>query len=114
MVYSLIQQCFPLADATPLLSVSFEDAQHGLAAKTLQNRAKYMIQLMWLMLEWSGGLDALVEYAEIDEPGKMTTEAEEAIIVFYVQSFFDYFGRPPTIPHRLDALRIIPGHVASS
>ncbi|KAJ7572823.1 hypothetical protein C8J56DRAFT_1138249 [Mycena floridula] len=98
--FDVIRRCLATDTSTPLLSVSFDRASEGLAANARRDRGIYMIQLLRRMLEWSGGIDALVNYAEIDEPEKMTIEAEEAIVVFYVQSFFDHFGRPPTIPHR--------------
>lgn len=99
-----VRVCFAGSPSTPLLSVSLEDADKGLAAANRSARAKFLIPLMHLMLEWRGGRGALLEYAGIVNATDMTMEAEEAIIVFYVQTFFDYFGRPPTIPHRLDEL----------
>ncbi|KAJ7574224.1 hypothetical protein C8J56DRAFT_742549, partial [Mycena floridula] len=96
---SAVQQCLVIREGDLILSVSFEKVDQGLAAASCWDRAPYLIQLLQIMLEWKGGQDMLSVYAGIVEAKEMTSEAEEGIVVFYAQSFFDCFGRPPTIPH---------------
>jgi hypothetical protein len=99
--HECLRRCFPLRGAAPFLTVNFDDSDKGLAAASLENRAPHLIALKSLMLSWKGN-ERLADIADVTQSGQVTEEVEKKLIEFYVQSFFDHFGRPPLLPHRLD------------
>jgi hypothetical protein len=76
----------------------------GLAADSWHERLAYLLAMHKVMTTWDGtkpegfglgnrGINSFTE--------KSVELLEEAIATFYTQSFFDYFGRAATVPHKL-------------
>ncbi|KAL0578356.1 hypothetical protein V5O48_003634 [Marasmius crinis-equi] len=83
-------------------------ASAGLAVATLAHRKKYIVRFAGVLAKWPHAQEGVVMLA-----GRKTTKEfsddqlvklEEWAARFYCQTFFDNFGRPPIIPHRLDSL----------
>lgn len=85
-------------------------ASAGLAARTLEGRAPYILALRNVMVLWRGGQDVLgsenvhngKQYDKYDT--KALQEMEAQATRFYCQSFFNFFGRAPLLPHRVDVV----------
>ncbi|KAL0565586.1 hypothetical protein V5O48_016436 [Marasmius crinis-equi] len=101
-----VAKCFPTGITCPS-EVDFTKANRGLAAAQLRHRGTYFRKMCIVMKEWPGGLHAesflggkenLKDYSD-EELLAMETWATK----FYCQCFYENFGRPPIIPHRVDA-----------
>jgi hypothetical protein len=87
---------YPLARAffvleTPLIN-------RGLCSPTLQERAPFLINMRSLMSNWktpfSGFEDVTAGSSET-----VLLCLERAVVSFYVTTFFEMFGRSPSVPH---------------
>lgn len=100
-----INACFPGSDAS-LALISPSVASNGLVANDWRTRLRYVVALVQLMRNWDvSGFPSIFQMVEsslelIAEQQVM--ELERAAADFYVKHFFDYFGRAPVVPHRLD------------
>jgi hypothetical protein len=74
----------------------------GLQAESIHDRLSSLEQLRLLMKSWRGVPTAIRDVSLLDKVSKaLFDEREYQIILFYCQTFFDFFGRPPVCPHRI-------------
>ncbi|KAK1225028.1 hypothetical protein PQX77_012046, partial [Marasmius sp. AFHP31] len=102
-----VQDCFPGLDGigNPT-QVDFRRANSGLAAASIRHRGKYFHRLCLVMKDWAGGAKA-ESFVAGKEKWQDHSDAEletmeQWATKFYCQTFYENFGRPPIIPHRLD------------
>jgi hypothetical protein len=77
----------------------------GFQAETMDARKPYLERLRKVMLAWPE-TPSVLDYSFYPNPDKEAEKyspqvLERRVIVFYCQTFFDYFGRPPIVPHRI-------------
>jgi hypothetical protein len=73
----------------------------GLRAVKFQARSRALEGLRLLMLSWPNVPPLIVnQVVGIGLPVEFEA-FEYQIVLFYCQTFFDFFGRPPIVPHRL-------------
>ncbi|KAK1224749.1 hypothetical protein PQX77_012333 [Marasmius sp. AFHP31] len=102
-----IQAC----SADPILNpsqVSVDKANRGLAAAELRHRGSYFRQMCQIMKNWGPGGAAAESFLAGKEKLKHYTDdelvaMEQWATKFYCQTFYEKFGRPPILPHRLDS-----------
>ncbi|KAL0069040.1 hypothetical protein AAF712_004035 [Marasmius tenuissimus] len=102
-----VQACFPnYAVHNSPTQIDSKKAHCGLAAEQLRQRGSYFRQMCYVMKDWPGGAQAnrilggkrsLKEYTDDD-----LTSMERWATKFYCQTFYEAFGRPPILPHRVD------------
>lgn len=80
----------------------------GLVAENWRDRVRAVEALRVLVAGWPGpDALALASMSLFDGSGKLTTtrahfeRVEEKAVGLYCQTFFDYFGRAPSTPHRI-------------
>lgn len=103
----LVSDCFPRRE---FIFADFPKKDVGLGAKNWEDRKEYVEAFRVLLSAWPGeaGRDLghmvagrhsrpnLFEAKETD-----VLNVEHIAYPFYCQTFFDYFGRAPTLPHQL-------------
>jgi hypothetical protein len=75
----------------------------GFQAEILDMRLHHLECLRKLMLAWPE-VPSVLGYSFFLEEGRerySPVVLERRVLVFYCQTFFDYFGRPPVVPHRI-------------
>jgi hypothetical protein len=78
--------------------------------KTIGNRKGSLEKLQSLMKSWPDVPSAVADgsfYGITDN--KKQERLEYDIVLFYCQSFYDFFGRPPILPHRIPQLLSMAG-----
>ena len=99
----MILACFPGTEGVSILVADISLAHRGLAAEKWQERAPHVVAMRDVMQSWTGFDDA---HLSVEKEVKEYTEGEivvmeTALAKFYVQSFFDFFGRAAILPRRL-------------
>ena len=81
----------------------FPTYNSGFQAETLDMRLPILERLRKVMLAWPQALSVLNHtfFPEPDKERYSPVVLERRVITFYCQTFFDYFGRPPIVPHRI-------------
>ncbi|KAK1233322.1 hypothetical protein PQX77_003526, partial [Marasmius sp. AFHP31] len=86
--------------------IDSKKANCGLAAELPKHRAWYFIRMCRVMKDWPGGVQAETFLAGKqklkDYPNDELLAMEQWATTFYCQSFYEKFGRPPILPHRVD------------
>ncbi|KAJ7580083.1 hypothetical protein C8J56DRAFT_896693 [Mycena floridula] len=95
-----LQRCFAVRSDGPLVRVNLSRAHEGLGAQTMQIRAPFMLALKTVMQEWKGAEQ--MRDLGFERENDISPEIEETVTRFYVQRFYDCFGRVPTLPHYLE------------
>jgi hypothetical protein len=73
--------------------------------ETISNRKPSLVKLQHLMKSWVGLPSTVADGSFYGVTSAQQQEAlEYNIVLFYCQSFYDFFGRPPIIPHRIPEL----------
>jgi hypothetical protein len=73
--------------------------------ETITNRAISLEKLQCLMKSWVDVPSTVADGSFYGVTNDQTLERlEYHIVLFYCQSFYDFFGRPPIIPHRIPQL----------
>lgn len=95
--------CFP---NNSVINVTFPLTGVGLAAPDWGDRAEFVEAFRVVLAQWPGqeAKELAKKRAFVQGQGEppveeMVTEVEGIAHKFYCQTFFDYFGRAPTIPH---------------
>jgi len=100
----MIRCCFPQQS---LILLNLPRYDLGLGAQGFEDRYEYVEAFQEVLATWPGsGAEALRGMTAVRREGKRVSEAhgEEVYAIervayrFYCQTFFDYFGRAPTIP----------------
>lgn len=107
-----LMACFPLApNGSTIFTASLDMADQGFAAIEWTSRQTQVIGLYNLMTRWKdadlalGGLglpSSNKNSASVNIPEAVFVSAEAALVAYYCKTFYKYFHRAPTIPHRLD------------
>lgn len=101
-----VRQCFP-NDSLVNLDVPVED--RGLGASDWGHRMQWIEALRRVMSAWPHCPEALKTTSAVNSVGtgfitgdkKMVSDVERMAYPFYCQTFFNYFGRAPSVPHSL-------------
>ncbi|KAJ6467655.1 hypothetical protein C8R47DRAFT_1303298 [Mycena vitilis] len=95
-------RCFP---ERMLFDIPIELSQRGFADSQVIRRHPYVVRLANLMLIWPDAprslRDAQLELERAWSEPEMR-KLEDNVAAFYCQSFYDYFGRPPVVPMRIE------------
>jgi len=103
----MIWNCFP-QQSLVLLNLPRNDI--GLGAQMFEDRYEYVEAFREVLATWPGaGAQTLQTMSAVCREGGRVSEAywdevhavERVAYRFYCQTFFDYFGRAPTVPHVL-------------
>jgi hypothetical protein len=101
----MLMACFP---SESLLVADVSSANQGLASPTLEGRAQYLLAMKQLMKGWGGNVPEVVHCPPKNPANGYSlqelAELEQAIAIFYTQSFFNHFGRAAILPHALDSV----------
>lgn len=106
----LLLACFPGSVGRSLLIAELPLADRGFAAECWRDRAPFILAFRNVMKTWRNFSDAVkgckgVDLAAIRALSAYSEEEilvmEKALLRFYTQSFFDFFGRAAIVPHRL-------------
>ncbi|KAK0499396.1 hypothetical protein EDD18DRAFT_1069555 [Armillaria luteobubalina] len=81
-------------------AVDIGSANHGLGHPTWWQRAPYVFPLINTMRSWRACPD-LIQQKKTGYTEAEFTEMEKCAAVFYMESFFHFFGHAPVIPHHL-------------
>ncbi|KAF9034758.1 hypothetical protein BJ165DRAFT_1533810 [Panaeolus papilionaceus] len=80
-------------------------ANRGLAANTAVDQLPHLLQLAKLMSSWEGNKPAIFALHECKSQDSISqaqiAELERAVVCFYCQTFYNYFGHAAQIPHCL-------------
>ncbi|KAJ6529953.1 hypothetical protein DFH09DRAFT_1327057 [Mycena vulgaris] len=88
-----------------LMGMPLEDGKKGFASLALKDRHPHNMCLASLMRDWRGlEVAPIISRAatKTDWTDEKMRELEGAVTIHYTQSFYDYFGRAPVIPMRLE------------
>jgi hypothetical protein len=101
-----VQECFPDTRSVGRRSeVDLANADRGLAARKVTDRAPYFLKMCKLFKDWPGGSRAekiLSGRGELEQFSEFELEELERWAArFYCQTFYENFGRPPILPHAL-------------
>ena len=105
-VRTKVQSCFPGAVGNPS-EIGLSKANCGLAAASISHRARYFCRMCEVIKDWPGGshgemfLTGKVKFA--DYMDNDLEAMEKWATRFYYQAFYEKFGRPQLLPHRLNA-----------
>ncbi|KAJ7131850.1 hypothetical protein C8R43DRAFT_1133522 [Mycena crocata] len=102
------QQCFA---GGLMMGFPLEVSQQGLASDSRPERHRYFVRLATLMLDWNSTArrPAALQRGLIerrDWTDAQMRDLEEAVAGYYTQCFFEFFGRAPVLPMRLDDYRV--------
>ncbi|KAL0579201.1 hypothetical protein V5O48_002824 [Marasmius crinis-equi] len=105
-----VQACFgKMKGISNPTEIFVEYANCGPAAAEAKHRFGYFRQMCRVMKQWPGGShadtflvgnDKFTDFSEAE-----VTAMERWVTKFYCQTFFEKFGRPPILPHRVNARR---------
>lgn len=99
---TVIGQCFPHGEAHPVC-VKLGSANFGLAHRSRLERAPYLFSLCKVMQSWKGDQPLFIMASNSDRYMEMAyLELEKQVMAHYIDSFFLYFGRAPTLPQQLE------------
>jgi hypothetical protein len=99
-----ISRCFPI---NSFRHVTIPSENCGLASDDLNERFRFVVELLHVMKSWRGDKPAIFDIS-MDNLRDSTRQTrmlmEKTIAKYYCQQFFNYFGRAAQIPHRLFAI----------
>jgi hypothetical protein len=81
----------------------FPTRNSGFQAETMDMRTPSLERLRKVMVAWPS-VPSVLDHSFYPELGKdrySPVVLERRVVGFYCQTFFDYFGRPPIVPHRI-------------
>lgn len=95
-----VQNCFIDSD---LLSAPIPSANQGLVADCWQQRLPFILAFSKILSSWHSfpsNLNSLLHQSQTLTE-EQTTYLEQEVISFYVQTYYNYFGRAAILPHRI-------------
>ncbi|KAJ7615140.1 hypothetical protein DFH06DRAFT_1013510 [Mycena polygramma] len=103
--YNRREQCCGCFPERMLFDIPIELSKRGFADMQVTRRHQYVVRLAKLMLLWPDAprslRDAQLELERAWSESEMR-KLEDDVAAFYCQSFYDYFGRAPVIPMRIE------------
>jgi hypothetical protein len=98
----LLHGIFPGEAGLVMWSEPFPSENYGLWNNTLMGCRPYLENFRRLLCDWDEAPPCLNTPLTSDNfTDTKSWEVRRAATAFYVQTFFDYFGRPPIVPHSL-------------
>ena len=98
----LLHSIFPGDAGLVMWSEPFPLENYGLWNNTLMGCLPYLESFRRLLCDWDDVPPCLTTPLTPDNfTDTRSWEVRRAATMFYVQTFFDYFGRPPIVPHSL-------------
>ncbi|KAG2104650.1 uncharacterized protein F5147DRAFT_579745, partial [Suillus discolor] len=98
----LLHGIFPGDAGLVMWSEPFPSEHYGLWDNTLKGCLPYVENFRRLLCDWDGVLPLLMTPLTSDNfTDTKSWEVKRVAMAFYVQTFFDHFGRPPIVPHSL-------------
>ncbi|KAK0430237.1 uncharacterized protein EV420DRAFT_1287431 [Desarmillaria tabescens] len=98
--HDLLLRCLPNGLTTAFVAVDVGSANHGLGHPTWRQRAPYVFPLMNAMRSWKA-CPHLIQQKRTNYTEAQFDEIEKCVALFYVESFFRFFGHAPVIPRHL-------------
>ncbi|KAK0184968.1 hypothetical protein F5146DRAFT_1006027 [Armillaria mellea] len=98
--HDLLLCCLPYGLTTVFVTVDIGSANHGLGHPTWWQRAPYVFPLMNAMRSWRA-CPNLIQQRKTSYTEAEFDEMEQCITLFYMDSFFHFFGHAPVILHQL-------------
>ncbi|KAI5985255.1 hypothetical protein EDD15DRAFT_2374299 [Pisolithus albus] len=92
-------QVFPGDLELTMCAEPFPSENQGLASSDPKLKLEYVEKLRVLLSPWPGFPSDLMEPLPSSASSARVWALERKLALFYVQSFFDNFGRPPILPH---------------
>ncbi|KAI6010001.1 hypothetical protein EDC04DRAFT_2906277 [Pisolithus marmoratus] len=93
-----VRQVFPGDSELTMCAEPFPSENQGLGSSDLQSKRKYVERLRGLLALWPGFPSDLVEPLLPSASSARVWAVERKLAAFYIQLFFDNFGRPPILP----------------
>lgn len=98
----LLHGIFPGEAGLVMWSESFPLENYGLWNNTFMGSLPYLENFRRLLCDWDDVPPCLTTPLTPDNyTDTKSWEVRHAATMFYVQTFFDHFGRPPIVPHSL-------------
>jgi hypothetical protein len=98
----LLHGVFPGDAGLVMWSEPFPSEHYGLWDNTLKGCLPYVENFRRLLCDWDGVPPLLMTPLTSDNfTDTKSWEVKRVATAFYVQTFFDHFGRPPIVPHSL-------------
>jgi hypothetical protein len=98
-----ISMVFGLDGKFVIWSDPFPRRNTGLQANNISDRLPCLENLREVQNAWPNVPSNLrgASFSHVSCSGKQIEDLERDVAKFYCQTFFDYFGRPPIVPHRI-------------
>ncbi|KAF9230367.1 hypothetical protein BU15DRAFT_57318, partial [Melanogaster broomeanus] len=99
-----VLQIFPGDGGQTMCSIPFPVTNEGLASSELGEKRHYVEKLRLLTSSWP---NFPTDIADIVLPSSTLDDVwsiKQKVALFYCQTFFDHFGRPPIVPHHWRSL----------
>ena len=98
-----ISMVFGLDGKFVIWSDPFPRRNTGLQANDILDRRPYLEHLREVQNAWPNVPSSLrgAGFSDVSRDRKQVEDLECDMAKFYCQTFFDYFGRPPIVPHRI-------------
>ncbi|KAG1849434.1 hypothetical protein DFJ58DRAFT_729522 [Suillus subalutaceus] len=98
----LLHSIFPGEAGLVMWSELFPSENYGLWNNTLMGCLPYLKGFWQLLCNWDDVVPCLTALLTSDNlTDTKSWEVRRAATTFYIQTFFDHFGRPPIVPHSL-------------
>ncbi|KAI6029178.1 hypothetical protein BKA83DRAFT_4489143 [Pisolithus microcarpus] len=94
----LVRQLFPGDSELTMCAEPFPTQNQGLGSSDPRSRCEFVEIFRKLLASWPGFPSDLVVPLLPSAPLTHVWAVERRLAIFYVQSFFDNFGRPPILP----------------
>ncbi|KAI6016832.1 hypothetical protein BKA83DRAFT_4497344 [Pisolithus microcarpus] len=94
----LVRQLFPGDSELTMCAEPFLTQNQGLGSSDPRSRCEFVEIFRKLLASWPGFPSDLVAPLLPSTPLTRVWAVERRLAIFYVQSFFDNFGRPPILP----------------
>ncbi|KIJ61170.1 hypothetical protein HYDPIDRAFT_169893 [Hydnomerulius pinastri MD-312] len=98
-----VLQIFPGGAGHSMSAVPFPMRNKGLASSEPTEKRAYVEKLRHVMSSWPGFPQDLADPLLPYTSSPHVWAIKKKLAVFYCQTFFDYFGRPPMLPHQIPA-----------
>jgi hypothetical protein len=103
----MVLRVFAGGAGTVLGSEPFPDKNRGLGALRVEDRLPFIEHFRTLLSTWPNAPSALGDPLEISAFNTHVLAVERCVTLFYVQSFYDTYGRPPIIPRHIPASPLV-------
>lgn len=99
----IVLRVFAGGAGTVLGSEPFPDRNRGLGSLRVEDRLPFLENFRALLSSWPDAPSALLNPLKSSDLNTHVFAVERCVTLFYVQSFYDTYGRPPIIPRHIPA-----------